>query len=259
MPPCPSITVVTPSLNLGRYIEETIVSVLRQQYPAFEHVVVDGGSTDQTLEILQKYPHLRWISEPDRGQTDAINKGIRMSSGDIFAYLNADDVYRPGAFQAAAEVFRNDPTTAVLIGDCDVIDEDSRVIGHHRARLKQFEDLLRYWQWGNRFCIPQPAVFLSRQVLDEVGLFDESYDLAMDYEMWLRIAEHQPFTILHQTLAGFRITEETKTSRYRYRMDAEQFRASRRFWRLARWPWRVVIPCVAVVQAARNALRRGLS
>lgn len=250
------ISAVTPSLNQGRYIEETILSVLDQQYPNFEHIIVDGGSADETLTILRKYPHLRWTSEPDAGQTAAINKGIRLATGDIFAYLNADDVFRPGAFQAVREVFHGDPTTAMLIGDCDVIDERSRLVGHYRARLERFEDMLRYWEWGNRFCIPQPAVFLRRDAVEKVGLFDEGYDLAMDYEMWLRLAEHCPFTIVHWTLAGSRVTEQTKTHRYRRRMDLEQFHACRKYWRLARWPDRLTIACAACVRALGHMFRR---
>lgn len=245
----PRISVVTPSLNQGRTIEETILSVLAQQYPNFEHIVVDGGSADQTLDILGKYPHLRWVSEPDRGQTEAINKGIRMCTGEVFAYLNADDAFRPGAFAAVAEVFRDDPTTAAVVGDCDAIDERGAPLRLYRARLDRFEDMLRYWEWGNRFCIPQPAVFLRRDLLEKIGLFDESYDLAMEYEMWLRAAARYPFTIVRRTLAALRITEETKTNRRHAEMHLEEFRASRGFWRLARWPERWTIPCEALVRA----------
>ncbi len=242
------ISVVTPSLNQGRFIEETILSVLEQRYENFEHIILDGGSTDQTLEILRKYPHLCWVSEPDEGQTPAINKGFRMSTGQVFAYLNADDLYRPGAFRAVAEVFRGDPTTAIVIGDCDGIDGESRLTGEHRARLERYEDLLRYWEWGNRFCVPQPATFLHRRVLEDVGLFDERYDLAMDYEMWLRAGARYPFTILHRTVAAFRVTDQTKTNRYRRQMDLEQFRAARKHWRLAAWPERWMVPCQAIVE-----------
>jgi glycosyltransferase involved in cell wall biosynthesis len=215
---------------------------------------VDGGSTDQTLEVLRRYPHLRWISEPDNGQTEAINKGIRMGSGDIVAYLNADDVYRPGAFDTVAKVFAADPTTAVLVGDCDVIDDHSNLVRHHRARLDQFEDLLYYWLWGHRFCIPQPSVFLHGPVLDQVGLFDEQYDLAMDYEMWLRLAARYPFTIVHQTLAALRVNGQTKTNRYRHLMDLEQFRSSRKSWHLARPPDRWLAPCLGRAHAAHSWL-----
>jgi glycosyltransferase involved in cell wall biosynthesis len=241
------LSIVTPSLNQGRYIEETIRSVREQDWPDYEHIVVDGGSTDETVSILQRYSHLRWVSEPDPGQTAAINKGIRMSSGQVVAYLCADDLYRPGALRTVAEAFAGDPTIAMLAGDCDVIDGAGRPWGRYRAHLDRFEDLLRYWQWGRRFCIPQAAVFLRRDVLDEVGWFDETYDLAMDYEMWLRVAERYPLTVLPRTLAAFRISPETKTQRRRAEMNQEQLRASRRFWRLARGWERWIIPAEAAL------------
>ena len=250
----PRISIVTPSLNQGRYIEENILSFLAQEYADCEHIIVDGGSTDETLKVLERYPHLRWVSEPDRGQTEAINKGIRMSTGQVFAFLNADDVYRPEAFRAVSEVFHDDPTTAVLVGDCDVIDERSQLQGHYRARLDHFGDMLRYWQWGHSFCIPQAAVFLRRKLFDELGLFDESYDLAMDYEMWLRVATRYPFTVVHDTLAAFRVTDETKTQRRRREMDREQFRASRKYWRWARGVERWRIACGVM---ARGVLHLG--
>jgi len=250
MTPCPSISVITPALNHGRYIEETILSVLGQQYPKLEHIIIDGASTDETMDIVRRYPHLRWVSEPDGGQTQAINKGIRMSTGEVVAYLNADDAYRPQALQIVGEAFRQDPTIAVLIGDCDIVDEDSRVVARYHARFEQFDDLLRYWEWGRSFCIPQPSTFLHRRVLDRVGLFDESYDLSMDYEMWLRAATQYPFTIVPRTLASFRVTNTSKTSLYPLRGSMEQFRASRRFCDLARWPDRWTIPLQGAFQYA---------
>jgi hypothetical protein len=156
-------------------------------------------------------------------------------------------VYRQGALQAVADVFEADPTTAALAGDCDVIDEAGRPCGHHQARLDRFEDMLRYWQWGKNFCLPQAAVFLRRDVVEEVGWFNETYGLAMDYEMWLRVAARYPWTILPRTLAAFRIGAATKTSRQRKKMDLEEFRASRRFWRLARGWERWTLPVEAVV------------
>jgi len=241
------ISVVTPSLNQGQYIEETIRSVLAQDYLHYEHIVVDGGSTDQTRAILERYPHLRWVSEPDSGQTAAINKGLRLSTGAVVAYLCADDLYREGALRAVAEVFEADPTTALVVGDCAMIDDQGRRCGHYHARLERFEDLLRYWQWGKTFCLPQASVFLRREVLDEVGWFDESYDLAMDYEMWLRVAARYPLALLPQTLSAFRVSGATKTNRRRREMDREEFRASRRFWRLARGWRRWTIPGEALL------------
>ena len=249
-----SISVVTPSLNQGQYIEQTIRSVLAQNYPHYEHLVIDGGSTDQTRSILERYPHLRWVSEPDAGQTAAINKGLRRSTGQVVAYLCADDLYREGALGAVAEVFAQDPTTAAVVGSADVIDGASRPAGHHRARLERFEDLLRYWQWGKTFCLPQAAVFLRREVLDEVGWFDESYELALDYEMWLRVAARYPLTIVGRTLAAFRVSGETLTNRHRRKLALEGYRASRRFWRLARGWERWTIPVEATAQAGVQGL-----
>jgi glycosyltransferase involved in cell wall biosynthesis len=244
-----TISVVTPSLNQGRYIETTIRSVLAQDYPHYEHIVVDGGSTDETRSILERYGHLRWVSEPDAGQTAAINKGLRMTKGQVVAYLCADDLYRERALAAVAEAFEADPTIAALVGDCDVIDELGRPCGRYRARLDRFTDLLRYWRWGKTFCLPQASVFLRRGVLEEVGWFDETYDLAMDYEMWLRIAARYPWTLIPRTLAAFRASAGTKTSRRRREMDLEQFRASRAYWgRIEGWE-RWTIPVEASLHA----------
>jgi glycosyltransferase involved in cell wall biosynthesis len=250
------ISVVSPSLNQGRYIEDAIQSVARQDYPCFEHIVIDGGSTDATRSILEKHAHLRWVSEPDEGQTAALNKGIRLSSGQVLGWLNTDDVYRPGAFWTVARVFQQDPTTAMVVGNCDEIDEESRVTGCFRARLDQYEDMLRYWEWGSTFCIPQAAVFLRMDLLAEIGEFNERYDLAMDYEMWLRVAARYPLTFVDRTLAAFRTTADTKTSRRRLEMDWEQFCASARYWRLARGLHRAVIPVQSAPRGLLAALRK---
>jgi glycosyltransferase involved in cell wall biosynthesis len=232
------ISVVTPTLNQAGTIEETIQSVAAQDYPSFEHIVVDGGSTDGTLDILERHPQLRWISEADRGQSDAINKGIDMSEGEIVAYLNSDDVLRPGAFQAVAEAFAAHPQSGVVVGDCDIIDAKSRVEGLFRARLDRREDLLRYWEWGTGFCLPQPSVFVRRELFDRVGGFREPLHLAMDYEMWLRLAACTEFTVVSKTLAGFRVTPDTKTRRQRYAMTLEAYLVSREFTHLVPWKQR---------------------
>ena len=222
----PRISVVTPSLNQGRFLERNIQSVLAQDYPDFEHIVIDAESTDETLEVLERYPSVRWVSEPDDGQTNAINKGFAMSGGDVFAYLNSDDVYRPGAFTKAVAAFQ-DPLCQVVAGNCDILDENGVVSGEYRAELSAREDLLRYWRWGKGVCIPQPAVFVRRNLIEQLGGFDEAYDMAMDFEMWLRLAKRAEFTILDETLAGFRVTPETKTSRRKFDMVVESFRAAK--------------------------------
>lgn|GEM_PF-114488 len=225
MPETPLISIVTPSFQQGTTIEATIRSVLEQGYPRFEHLVMDGGSTDETVTVLRRYEHLQWVSEPDRGQTHAINKGLERSRGEIWAYLNSDDVYRPGCFERVAEAFA-DPSCQVLVGDCDRIDLEGAVIGHDRAQLERPEWLGCFWRWGRGVLIPQPAVFVRKSLLDAVGPLDESYDMAMDLELWLRLARRAPFTLLHQTLAGFRVTPETKTSSRPADMVEESRRAA---------------------------------
>lgn len=248
------ISVVTPTLNQAGTIEETIQSVAAQDYPSFEHIVVDGGSTDGTLDILERHPHLRWISESDRGQSDAINKGIDMSNGEVVAYLNSDDVLRPGALEAVAEAFAAHPQNGVVVGDCDIIDAGSRVEGVFKARLDRREDLLRYWEWGTGFCLPQPAVFVRRELFERVGGFREPLHLAMDYEMWLRLAQCTGFTVVSKTLAGFRVAPDTKTRRQRYAMTLEAYLVSREFTHLVPWKQRFGLGLEAHRQIAGHLL-----
>ncbi len=222
----PSISVITPSLDQAGTIEETIRSVRDQEYSNFDHYVIDGASRDETVSLLERHPHLLWVSEPDHGQTDAINKGMERARGDIVAYLNADDCYRPGAFQAVAEAFE-DPDCFVLVGECDIIDMAGKTTGVYLAQLDAREDLLRWWKWNDGFCIPQPAVFFRRSVIETVGRFDGHFDMAMDLEMWMRMAKIYPFTFARRTLAAYRETPETKTSRRRADMVLECDQAAR--------------------------------
>jgi cellulose synthase/poly-beta-1,6-N-acetylglucosamine synthase-like glycosyltransferase len=221
-----SISIVTPSLNQAGTIEETIRSVQDQDYSDFEHYVIDGGSNDGTVDILERHQDLLWISEPDRGQSHAINKGMHRARGDVVAYLNADDCYRPGAFSAVARAFA-DPYCYVLVGRCDIIDPKGDVIGVFEPQLDSQEDLLRWWQWGDGFCLPQPAMFWRRAAMEAVGLFDPTFDMAMDLEMWMRLAKMFPFTLTETTLAAYRQTPETKTSRRRADMVLDCDRAAR--------------------------------
>jgi len=232
------ISIVTPSLNQGSTIEETILSVLAQKDPDFEHIVIDGGSTDETLGVLERFPHLRWVSEDDRGQTDAINKGLEMSTGEIVAYLNSDDVYRPDAFANVRTAFHENETSDVVVGSCDIIDAQSRTVGKYAARLDSRTFLPCFWLWEKNVCIPQPGVFIRRQALEHVGLFDDSYDMAMDFEMWLRLAEYSDFVILDETLAGFRIAPGTKSMTRRADMVLDCYRAAQGYIHFSNEPTR---------------------
>jgi glycosyltransferase involved in cell wall biosynthesis len=210
----PKITVITPSLNQGAFIERTIRSVLEQGYPDLEYIIVDGGSSDQTLDILKKYEgRLRWISEKDNGQSDAINKGLRMAAGDILAYLNSDDIYEQGALKVVSEQFASDPSLMWLTGRCRIVDEDGVEIRRLITAYKNF--LLDHYSYNLLLTtnpVSQPATFWRREMTGEIGLFDLHEHLAMDYEYWLRMGKKYRPMIVKRYLAHFRVHQKSKTS-----------------------------------------------
>lgn len=210
----PKISIITPSLNQGRFIERTIKSVLEQNYPDLEYIVIDGGSTDNTIEILKKYEkRLIWISEKDEGQADAINKGINLSTGDIMGYLNSDDVYENGALKRVSDFFLANPTTMWLTGRCKIIDEGDLEIRRMVTGYKNV--LLSHYSYRVLLVtnpISQPATFWRRAVTQEFGLFDVNEHLVMDYEYWLRMGSKYPPAIIDDYLARFRVHQESKTS-----------------------------------------------
>lgn len=201
-------SIVTPSFNQGAYIEKTILSVLAQDYPDVEHLVFDGGSTDGTVGILERYPHLRWVSEKDRGQSDALNKGFGAVSGDICAWINSDDWYEPGAFHAVADFFEENPDKNVVMGDCVLIDGTGKTFDVVVNSERDFEEISRYWVYRS---IPaQPAVFFRRRLLEEHGLLDEDLHFAMDYDLWMRFARKERFPHIPVLLAGYLFHEAAK-------------------------------------------------
>jgi glycosyltransferase involved in cell wall biosynthesis len=214
MPSLPKISIITPSFNQGTFIERTIKSVLEQNYPNLEFIVVDGGSRDATIDILKRYEgKVAWLSEKDSGQTDAINKGIRMATGEIIAYLNSDDVYEPGALRRVAEYFTAHPEAMWLTGRCRIIDEQDREVRRLITAYKNF--LLRHYSYSLLLVtnpISQPATFWRRDVVTEFGLFDENEHLVMDYGYWLRMGKKYPLAVLDDYLAGFRVYSTSKTS-----------------------------------------------
>lgn len=216
------MSVVTPSLNQQRFIEETIRSVREQDYPAVEHIVVDGGSTDGTGEVLRRYPHLRWISEPDRGQADAVNKGFRMAGGDILAWLNADDVYLPGAVSAAVAELAG-TGCGLVYGGWRQIDEDGSFLRDIPPEPFDYRELLEV-----RNMIAQPATFFTREAFEAVGGLDPDYHYAMDYDLWLKIAARFEVRTVPQVLAAFRRHAGSKSGAEAERFWPEVRRISRR-------------------------------
>lgn len=213
----PRVSVVTPSYNQGQFLEQTIRSVLLQGYPNLEYIVIDGGSTDSSVEIIRKYePWLAyWISEPDRGQSHAINKGFQRATGEVCAWLNSDDVYLRGALGEAALGFVKDPERSLVYGNLVLVDEAGAVQGFMRAPAFSLEGLISHNY------ISQPSAFMRTTAVEKAGYVDESYHLCMDYDLWLRLAAQGKVAHLDTTLAAFRTHSESKTSMQLTRMSVE--------------------------------------
>jgi glycosyltransferase involved in cell wall biosynthesis len=205
----PRITVVTPSMNQAEFIEETIRSVLDQGYANLEYVVIDGGSSDGSVDVIRKYEKrlAYWTSERDHGQADAINKGWRRATGDILTYLNSDDTYFPGALRLAAETLARDPAVAFVYGRCKVIDEHGTVLRERRVRAASFPELLR---WSPS--IPQPSMFLRRTAVESVGFLNPNLHFTMDYELALRIGLKYKIQFIPHLLANMRDHAAAKTA-----------------------------------------------
>jgi glycosyltransferase involved in cell wall biosynthesis len=202
----PLVSIITPSYNQGKFIEETIRSVLSQDYPNIEYIVVDGGSTDNTLEILKKYEgRLRWISEKDRGQSDAINKGFGMAKGEILAWLNSDDTYLPGAITKVVDFLDAHPRTRVVYGRSYYTDIEGKAIGEYPVGPFDYRRLAVF-----NF-ISQPSVFFRRSAWNAVKWIDESLNYTMDYDLWIRMAKGGGFDYIEDFLSTYRLHVESKT------------------------------------------------
>ena len=226
--PWPKISIVTPSLNQGQFIEETIRSVLLQGYPDLEYILMDGGSKDDSLSIINKYDKwlAYWESKADRGQAHAINKGFHKSSGDIVAWINSDDFYLHGALCKAACWLCRGEGVFFIYGGCEVVDEVGHGVGYYMGKYYPDQDFRAYW---NHY-VPQPSAFFLRDILDEVGCLDETLNFVMDYDFWVRCSRRHVLFYTGEISAGFRLHSASKTVASKIHFDPELDCAVRRYW-----------------------------
>ena len=208
----PRVTIITPSLNQAPYLEETIRSVATQDYPNLEYWIIDGGSTDGSLDIIRRwadrFPFIRWLSERDNGQSEAINKGFRLSSGEIVAWLNSDDTYAAGAVRRAAEFLAAHPDCMLAYSDAVIVDDWGAPIEiyPHTQKIFNYRRLASVSDY-----IAQPSTFIRKKVLDEVGMLDEGLHWCMDWDLWIRIADKHPVLYFPSLTARLRDYAQTKT------------------------------------------------
>lgn len=203
----PKLSIVTPSFNQGRFLEETILSVLNQNYPNLEYLVIDGGSTDETVEVIRRYEDRIdfWVSEKDRGQVHAINKGLEKTTGDIFGFINSDDIYLPGTFATVRDYFENHPGSEWVCGDTFMFSEGQE---NELIRTVVPKSAAHCLSWA--YTAPQPGHFWKRELVQ--GGFDEAWPYDFDHDMYVRLllaghrCEHIP-----QTFAGYRLHAASKT------------------------------------------------
>lgn len=217
----PLVSIVTPSFNQAAFLERTMRSVLEQDYPRVEYLVIDGGSIDGSLDIIRRYEDRLsyWISEPDLGQTDAINKGFALARGDIFAWLNSDDTYRPGAVSAAVRYLQDHPEVGMVYGAAYYIDAEDRIVARYPAAQTDYKGLRR-----GRTTIPQQAMFFRARLWRMVGPLDPTFYYAMDYDLWVRIAAVTPIAFCPEPWANFRLHGSSKSLTAAYRCWPEMMR-----------------------------------
>lgn len=205
----PRISIVTPSFNQGKFLEETILSVLNQNYPNLEYIIIDGGSTDNSIKIIKKYEEqlAYWVSERDRGQTHAINKGFHKCTGDILHWLNSDDVLFPASLDLVAEFFEQHTDIDCVIGDLEIIGPNGQFLTFKKAVPFDFKTALY-----TSCLVPQPSTLFTRRAWEKTGDLDILLNYQMDFEFFLRMARVGiKFGLLKKPLAKFRLHAESKT------------------------------------------------
>lgn len=204
----PKISIITPSYNQAKFLDEAIKSVINQNYPNFEHIIFDNCSTDGTIDILKKYPHLIWVSEPDKGQSDALNKGFKKSTGEFVGWLNSDDLYLPNCLHSIVKILNKYPESDVIYGDYRWVDQEGRIIRFcHEIDFDLF--IFKYLHVSH---ISSVSTFFRRNIFEEGNFLNTDYEYSMDYELLLRIAlKGHRFVHTRSFLADFRCHPESKS------------------------------------------------
>ena len=205
----PKISIVTVSYNQGRFIEDNILSVINQKYPNIEHIIIDAGSTDKTLDVLKKYnEHVNWVSEADNGQSDGLNKGFKKATGEIIGWFNSDDRIAPGALHKVARFFKENSEEIALVGDQIIIDEKGDFLKIIKSRSYSFDYLLNHAKG-----ITQNSTFFKRNVFEKTGYLNEDIHYAMDRDLFIRIARVKSIPYLEESLGEFRLQKDAKTNK----------------------------------------------
>jgi glycosyltransferase involved in cell wall biosynthesis len=220
LPKSPVVSIVTPSYNQAQYLEQTLRSVLEQDYPRIEYIVIDGASIDGSVEIIKKYGKqlAYWVSEKDSGQAEAINKGFSRATGEIVAWLNSDDFYFPGAIKSAVKAFVSHPEVGLVYGDTVAVDEKGEAIHYPKYAQWDLDNLLTF------NIIGQPAVFMRRDVLLKAGFLDPSFHFLLDHQLWIRMASHAPMVYVPERWAAGRFHESAKNVAQAARFGEDAFR-----------------------------------
>lgn len=254
----PRITLVTPSFNQAPFLEAALKSVLAQNYPDLEYIVMDGGSTDGSVEILQRYQeHFAfWTSEPDGGQSDALNRGFARATGTVLGWLNSDDLLLPGALYAVGTYFAAHPECHFLTGDGIFVNaDDTRQVFVAKAAAYTFADLLRYY--ADNY-LPQPAVFFSPEAFHRAGGLDTSLQYVMDVDLWLRMRQHFTLHYLPRRLAKMRLHDLAKSQHEGQAALRAVVQVTHRYWRSVGFFRRVQISIGLRRMLAREACQFGL-
>lgn len=217
-------SIITPSFNYGRFLKDNIESILSQKVD-FEHIIIDGGSTDDTLNILKSYAHIKWVSEPDKGAADAINKGLKMATGDIVSWLNTDDFYTEGALKEVEKIFsRNYDKDVLVYGRIIFVDKDKKLINEDWEPIYELNRMIK-----RSADLRQPASFFTKSTLDKTGLLDINLKLVFDYDFFIRLLKIAKPIYINRFLVNFRIYNETLTNS-NFRLQAwEIFKVSRKY------------------------------